>query len=66
MRVTSSEPALVTMKEAGPLTLPAKGRGAIRLSVASARIGTAADVFLYVTDEEGLVEETLCLKCAWK
>lgn len=54
------------MKEAGPLTLPAKGRGAIRLSVASARIGTAADVFLYVTDEEGLVEETLCLKCAWK
>ncbi len=56
----------MTLRDAGPLTLPAKGRGAIRLSVASARIGTSADVFLYVADEEGLVEETLCLKCSWK
>lgn len=47
------------------MTLPAKGMGVIRMAVAGAPRGSALDVYVYVRDESGGVEETLLLRLTW-
>ena len=59
-----SHPALVALRSA-TVALPARGRGAIKMAVACAPVGTQEDVHLYVRDESGAVEETLLLRLAW-
>ena len=60
----SSHPDLVALRTL-TVALPPRGRGVIQLAVAPAPAGVQQDVYLYVRDESGAVEETLLLRLAW-